>query len=122
MKKTSAVAALDSIANEGRLDIFRLLIQHGPAGMAAGDIGARLKMAAPTLSFHLNHLRNAGLVAARRAGRSIIYQADYRTMNGLVAYLTENCCGGNSEICAPSASCAPAQSIQSIDIKRRRIA
>ena len=108
MKKSSALAALSSIAHEGRLDIFRLLVQRGPAGMAAGDIGARLGMPAPTLSFHLNHLRHAGLIAARREGRSIIYHADFKTMAALVGYLTENCCGGNDELCA-TIECAPNQ-------------
>lgn len=106
MKTTSAVAALGALAQETRLEIFRILVQKGPAGMAAGRIGERLKLAPPTLSFHLNQLRFAGLVEHRRESRSIVYSANFKAMNELVGYLTENCCGGRGEICAPAA-CAP---------------
>jgi ArsR family transcriptional regulator, arsenate/arsenite/antimonite-responsive transcriptional repressor len=102
MKRSKAVAALASLAQETRLDVYRLLVQKGPQGLAAGAIGERLGLAAPTLSFHLSHLRHAGLVRARRASRSIIYAADYGTMNQLMAYLTENCCGGVVACCAPA--------------------
>jgi ArsR family transcriptional regulator, arsenate/arsenite/antimonite-responsive transcriptional repressor len=106
MKKLKAVAALGALAQETRLDIFRLLVQKGPNGMAAGEIGGRLGQPSPTLSFHLNQLRFAGLVNSRRESRSIIYSANFKAMNELVAYLTENCCGGRPEICAPAA-CVP---------------
>ncbi len=106
MKRTVAIAALGGLAQETRLDIFRLLVQQGPAGMAAGQIGERLSLPPPTLSFHLNQLRFAGLVAHRRESRSIVYRANFQTMNELLGYLTENCCGGRPEICAP-AKCAP---------------
>ncbi len=111
MKKSTAVAALGALAQETRLEVFRLLVQKGPDGLAAGEIGDRLGLPSPTLSFHLNQLRFAGLVTSRRASRSIIYSANFKAMTGLLAYLTENCCGGRPEICAPAgfgaAACAP---------------
>ena len=111
MKKSTAAAALGALAQETRLDIFRLLVQKGPEGLPAGEIGERLGQPSPTLSFHLNQLRFAGLVSSRRASRSIIYSANFKAMNDLLAYLTENCCGGRPEICAPerlaAAACAP---------------
>lgn len=110
MKKPKALAALASLAQESRLDVFRTLVQNGPEGMPAGEIGARLGVPSPTLSFHLNHLRHAGLVACRRDSRSIIYRADYKTMNDLVSYLMENCCRGQADQCAPAA-CKPSRQI-----------
>jgi DNA-binding transcriptional ArsR family regulator len=111
MKKSTAAAALGALAQETRLNIFRLLVQKGPEGLPAGEIGERLGQPSPTLSFHLNQLRFAGLVSSRRASRSIIYSANFKAMNHLLAYLTENCCGGRPEICAPdriaAAACAP---------------
>lgn len=102
MKKSLALAALGALAQETRLDIFRLLVQRGPDGLAAGEIGDRLSLPSPTLSFHLAQLKHAGLVKARRESRSIIYLANYRTMNALLAYLTENCCQGRPEMCVPA--------------------
>lgn len=112
MKKLSAIAALGALAQETRLDIFRLLVQKGPAGLPAGEIGERLGQPSPTLSFHLNQLRFAGLISSRRESRSIIYNANYKAMNELLTFLTENCCGGNVAACAPEAAacltdCAP---------------
>jgi ArsR family transcriptional regulator len=104
MEKIKAVAALAALAQDSRLDVFRLLVQAGPQGVPAGQIGERLGLAPATLSFHLSQLRHAGLVTFRRESRSLIYAAEYPTMNGLLAYLTENCCGGG-EICAPA--CIP---------------
>ncbi len=98
------IAMLGALAQETRLDIFRLLVQKGPAGLPAGEIGERLGQPSPTLSFHLNQLRFAGLVTSRRESRSIIYNANYKAMNELLAFLTENCCGGNLEACAPQAA------------------
>ena len=112
MKKSTAVVALGALAQETRLDIFRALVQEGPEGMAAGEIGARLALPSPTLSFHLNQLRFAGLLTSRRESRSIIYSANFKAMTGLLSYLTENCCGGRPELCAPStcgSTCAPDQ-------------
>jgi ArsR family transcriptional regulator len=115
MKKSTVIAALGALAQETRLDIFRLLVQKGPEGLPAGEIGTRLGQPSPTLSFHLNQLRFAGLVSSRRASRSIIYSANFKAMNDLLAYLTENCCGGRAELCSPAAApgcgseCAPQQ-------------
>lgn len=116
------IAALGALAQETRLDIFRLLVQNGPDGMPAGEIGARLGQPSPTMSFHLNQLRFAGLVTSRRESRSIIYSANFKAMTDLLGYLTENCCGGQPELCAPSAAgCAsePAPHSQSITPKRK---
>jgi ArsR family transcriptional regulator, arsenate/arsenite/antimonite-responsive transcriptional repressor len=107
MEMLSAIEALGALAQQNRLAIFRTLVQKGPAGMPAGAIGDRLGLPAPTLSFHLNQLRHAGLVVSRRESRSIIYTANYPTMNALLAYLTDNCCGGRPGLCAPT-PCRPA--------------
>ena len=106
MKKSNVIAALGALAQETRLEIFRLLVQKGPEGAPAGEIGERLGQPSPTLSFHLNQLRFAGLVTSRRQSRLIIYSANYKAMNDVLAYLTENCCAGRPELCAP-ATCAP---------------
>src|SRR5208282_4525743 len=103
MKKSTVVAALGALAQNTRLDVFRLLVQKGPEGLPAGEIGEGLGLPSPTLSFHLNQLRFAGLVISRRESRSIIYSANFEAMNDLLAYLTENCCGGRPELCAPAA-------------------
>ena len=100
METTDAVTALAALAQDSRLDIFRLLVQAGPEGMAAGQVADKLGLAPNTLTFHFDRLRVAGLVTVRRNGRSMIYAARFETMNGLVAFLTENCCQGASS-CAP---------------------
>ncbi len=92
MEKQSALDSLAALAQETRLDIFRLLVERGPAGLAAGDIGTGLRLPAATLSFHLKELRRAGLIGCRRDGRSLIYTADFAAMSGLVGFLTDNCC------------------------------
>ncbi len=97
---THAVEALSALAQETRLGVYRLLVEAGPAGMAAGRIGEEMKLPPATLSFHLAHLARAGLARSRQEGRFVIYSADFQSMNALVGYLTENCCGGRS--CAPS--------------------
>lgn len=97
----TALAALSGLSQETRLAIFRLLVQRGPEGLPAGKISTRLGLPAATLSFHLAHLEQCGLLRAQRAGRMIIYSADYATMNNLMTYLTENCCGGDPAACAP---------------------
>lgn len=102
MKNDEAIAALGALAQEHRLAVFRLLVQAGPDGKAAGDIAAALDLPASSLSFHLAHLTRAGLITQRRESRSLIYSADFAAMNGLVGFLTENCCGGAS--CAPAAA------------------
>jgi ArsR family transcriptional regulator, arsenate/arsenite/antimonite-responsive transcriptional repressor len=107
MKSKNAIEALSALAQETRLAIFRLLVRQGPDGLPAGAIGERLEIPAPTLSFHLAQLSRAGLVASRREGRSILYAADYRGMNALLTYLTEDCCQGRPELCI-GAACGPA--------------
>ena len=109
MKKRDALAALSALAQENRLDVFRLLVEAGPDGMPAGSVASALKLAPNTLTFHFDRLREAGLVTVRRDGRSMIYAARYDRMNALLGYLTENCCRGRSEQCAP-AQCDPGAS------------
>jgi DNA-binding transcriptional ArsR family regulator len=99
MEKIDAVAALAGLAQETRLDIFRLLVQAGTEGVPAGQIAERLGLPSATLSFHLSQLRHAGLVTFRRESRSLIYVAEYTAMNELLAYLTENCCQGDPAGC-----------------------
>jgi len=108
MEKTDAVAALAALAQDSRLDVFRLLVRAGPDGLPAGQVAARLKLAPNTLTFHFDRLRVAGLVSVRRNGRSMIYAARFEAMNGLLGYLTENCCEGAAETRAP-ATCMPAR-------------
>src|ERR1700688_4430868 len=102
MKKPNALAALAALAQDNRLDVFRLLVEAGPEGMSAGSVSGALKLAPNTLTFHFDRLREAGLVTVRRDGRSMIYAARYDQMNALIGYLTENCCQGQPEKCAPS--------------------
>ena len=99
MEKSNAIAALAALAQESRLDIFRLLVQAGPDGMPAGQIGERLGLPSATLSVHLNQLKHSGLLTFRREGRSLIYMAEYPAMNALLGYLTENCCQGDPGSC-----------------------
>jgi DNA-binding transcriptional ArsR family regulator len=106
MEPQSAVSALSALAHPGRLDIFRLLVRAGPAGMAAGDIARATGSLANTLSTNLSVLAGVGLVSSRRDGRSIIYAAGYDRMRDLLAFLMEDCCGGQAEICAPLATIA----------------
>src|SRR5258707_14331973 len=106
MEKSNAVAALAALAQDNRLDVFRLLVEAGPEGMPAGEIAGVLKLAPNTLTFHFDRLRMAGLVTARRDGRSMIYAARFETMNALLGYLTENCCKGAAQACSP-AVCNP---------------
>ena len=106
MDTPSAVSALSALAHTGRLQIFRLLVQAGPDGMAAGEIARATDSLANTLSSNLGILAGAGLVSSRREGRSIIYAAAYDQMRGLLAFLMEDCCGGKPEICAPLAAVA----------------
>lgn len=107
MDTGQAIAALGSLAQEVRLELFRLLVQRGPEGLAAGTIAERLDVPPSSLSFHLQQLMHAGLISQRRFGRQIIYAADYDAMNGLMAYLTENCCG--AAFCAPCVPTAAAR-------------
>jgi DNA-binding transcriptional ArsR family regulator len=103
MKAASAVEALAALAQEHRLGLFRLLVQAGDRGLAAGAIAEALGVPNSSLSFHLNQLRNAGLILQERQHRSLIYRANYPAMNSLVGYLMENCCAGAE--CAPATAC-----------------
>lgn len=120
MEQKNAVTALAALAQESRLSVFRLLVGAGPSGTAAGAIAERLGIAPATLSFHLSQLSHAGLVVARREGRSIIYSPDIAAMKALMAFLLHDCCGGRPElcrvfdadaeepdVCCPSAGAAP---------------
>jgi DNA-binding transcriptional ArsR family regulator len=103
MEKTAVLSALAGLAQESRLDVFRLLVEQGPEGLPAGAIAEKLGVANATLSFHLKELSHAKLVTARQAGRFIYYAANFETMNGLVAYLTDNCCRMSCDVaCAPA--------------------
>jgi len=107
MEKMEAIAALAALAQDNRLDVFRLLVQAGPDGMSAGAIAEALDLPPNTLTFHFDRLRMAGLATVRRDGRSMIYAAQFETMNSLLGFLTDNCCGGAP--CAPAATCKPAR-------------
>lgn len=107
MDARHAVDALDALAHEHRLAIYRMLVERGPDGLPAGVIAERLGVQPSSLTFHLQHLLRAGLATQRRLGRQLIYAADFATMNGLVGFLTENCCGRGQDICLPA--CAPGQ-------------
>jgi ArsR family transcriptional regulator len=94
MEMHDAVTALAALAQDNRLDVFRLLVRAGPDGMAAGAVAEALELAPNTLTFHFDRLRQAGLVTVRREGRSMIYAARYEAMNGLLSFLSDNCCVG----------------------------
>src|SRR6478672_125226 len=101
MEKSATIAALAALAQDNRLDVFRLLVKAGRQGLAAGEVARRLKLPPNTLSFHFDRLRQAGLVAVRRESRSMIYSAQYDAMNALIGFLTANCCAGVAEDCGP---------------------
>jgi len=101
MKSAQVVKALAALAQPTRLAIYRLLVEHGTEGMAAGQVAEKLKASPATLSFHFKTLSHAGLVDSRQDGRFVYYAANFVVMNGMVAYLTENCCGGNHDACKP---------------------
>lgn len=107
METKTAVTALAALAQDSRLAIFRALVQAGPAGLAAGRIGELTGIAPSSLSFHLKELSHAGMVNSQQAGRFVIYNANFSTMNALLGFLTDNCCGGNpcSPVCSPA--CEP---------------
>ena len=111
METVNALSALGALAQETRLRIFRLLLEQGAPGMAAGAIGKRLELAPATLSFHIKALAAAGLVSSRQRGRFVHYATDFSAMRALVAYLTENCCRADAGDCgaACAADCAPLQ-------------
>ncbi len=111
MENSDAVAALAALAQDNRLDVYRLLVQAGPEGLSAGAVASALKLAPNTLTFHFDRLRGAGLVTVRREGRSMIYAARYEAMNGLISFLTKNCCCGAPE--QRASTCKPARTKRS---------
>jgi ArsR family transcriptional regulator, arsenate/arsenite/antimonite-responsive transcriptional repressor len=106
METKAAVTALAALAQDSRLAIFRVLVQAGPAGLAAGRISELTGIAPSSLSFHLKELSHADMVDSQQAGRFVIYTANFATMNALLGFLTDNCCGGNpcSPVCSPACS------------------
>ena len=113
MNRGQALSAFAALSQDTRLSIIRLLVKAGPDGVTAGDIADEVGVSASNLSFHLKELQHAGLVAARRDARSIIYSADYTALRGLIGFLMKDCCGGRPEICGPilddAACCPPAK-------------
>jgi len=107
MKTAEVIGALGALAHEYRLAIYRLLVEHGPAGLPAGVIGQRVGLVPSSLTFHLQALQRAGLVTPVRASRQLIYSADFGAMNGLVGYLTDKCCSAGDTSC--EAECSPAR-------------
>ncbi len=105
MKNARAVEALAALAHDTRLALFRMLVERGPDGLSAGIIAERLGIPPSSLTFHVQHLHRAGLISQRRLGRQLIYAADFDAMNGLMGFLTENCCGQGAAVCAPA--CRP---------------
>ncbi len=101
MKMKEAVASLSALAQESRLEVFRLLVRTGPKGLPAGILAEQLGVPPATLSFHLKELVNAGLIDSRRDGRSIIYALRVEGIRGLMAFLAEDCCQGQPELCSP---------------------
>ncbi|HUK60501.1 MAG TPA: metalloregulator ArsR/SmtB family transcription factor [Stellaceae bacterium] len=123
MNEKTAIAALGALAQDTRLKAFRLLVEAGPEGMPAGAIADALGVPAPTLSFHLAQLAHAGLILQRRDSRSLIYSANFPAMNTLVAYLTENCCGGSAQcapVCVPPAIAKGRERHEAVSRSRRR--
>jgi DNA-binding transcriptional ArsR family regulator len=113
METKSVISALAALAQESRLAVFRALVQAGPEGMAATKIAEQIDIAPSSLSFHLKEMFHADLVTSRHEGRFVIYSANFDTMNGLIGFLTENCCGGNP--CSPvcSTSCTSSEGVMS---------
>ncbi len=109
MDTKTAVRLLAALAQDSRLEVFRLLVQAGPDGLAAGDIAERLGIPPSTLSFHVKALSHAGLIGSRQASRFVYYFANFEAMTGLLAFLGENCCGGRS--CVPVRPTVPKRSI-----------
>ncbi|RDD62495.1 ArsR/SmtB family transcription factor [Ferruginivarius sediminum] len=120
MEMSNAIEALAALAQETRLETFRLLVEAGPNGMPAGEIARELDVQPATLSFHLSQLERAGLLRSRRQSRQIIYAADYEGMRRLMTFLTEKCCHGHPEICGDlprlaNTRCPPAPETQGSD-------
>jgi ArsR family transcriptional regulator, arsenate/arsenite/antimonite-responsive transcriptional repressor len=115
MKSQDAITTLSALASEARLAVYRLLVKRGPEGYTPSELAARLDLPAPTLSFHLRGLLQAGLIVSRREGRNLYYSPSFERMNGLVAFLTENCCTLADEACG--ADCQP--QVQSARARKR---
>jgi ArsR family transcriptional regulator len=120
MEAKDAVTALAALAQDNRLEVFRLLVQAGPDGMAAGYVAEKLGLVPNTLTFHFDRLRVAGLVTVRRDGRSMIYAARFEAMNDLLAFLTENCCQGSLASCGPMVACKPKEVPNEANARTRR--
>ena len=118
METGNVLGAMAALAHEARLAVFRLLVQAGPEGLQAGEVGERLGILANSLSFHLTRLRYAGLVTSRRNGRNIIYTANYEGVQNLIGFLNENCCEESPEGCPPA--CEPAKPARSKRKQRRQ--
>jgi ArsR family transcriptional regulator, arsenate/arsenite/antimonite-responsive transcriptional repressor len=118
METKRVIEALGALAHEHRLGIYRLLVEQGPAGLSAGAIGEAVGLAPSSLTFHLQNLHRAALIVQRRESRSLIYSVDFDAMNGLVGYLTENCCAGSGASCATA--CEPASKAKAT--RRRKAA
>src|ERR1700681_3125742 len=99
MRTPMVISALSGLAHEHRLAIYRLLVERGPEGLSAGAIGERVGLLPSSLTFHLQNLQRAGLISQQRISRQLIYSADFDAMNGLISYLTENCCGQGDSVC-----------------------
>lgn len=119
METKRAIQALGALAQDTRLDIFRLLVERGPEGLSAGLIAEKLELPASSLSFHLAQLNHAGLISRRRDRTSLIYSVDFEEMQALMGYLMDNCCGGNAAACLPSRRASP---VSTQAIKRRKSA
>ncbi len=120
MKTAHVIEALGALAHEHRLAVYRLLVERGPQGLPAGAIGEGIGLVPSSLTFHLQALQRAGLILQRREGRQLIYSADFDAMNGLVGYLTENCCAGSDQACATA--CKPAPTVTKVRNKPGRAA
>jgi ArsR family transcriptional regulator len=120
MKTPMVITALSALAHEHRLAIYRLLVERGPDGLSAGAIGERVGLLPSSLTFHLQNLQRAGLITQQRISRQLIYTADFDAMNGLIGYLTENCCGQGDNECATA--CKPAATAIKAKSKHRRAA
>jgi DNA-binding transcriptional ArsR family regulator len=121
MKTPDVIEALGALAHEHRLAVYRLLVQRGPQGLPAGAVGEGIGLVPSSLTFHLQALQRAGLILQRREGRQLIYSADFDAMNGLVGYLTENCCAGSDQACATACKPAAANATK-VRNKSRRVA
>jgi ArsR family transcriptional regulator, arsenate/arsenite/antimonite-responsive transcriptional repressor len=120
---TEVTRALGALAQETRLELFRMLVERGPAGLSAGELAERLKVPSSSLSFHLRALQHAHLITQRRASRQMIYAADFGSMNAVVQFLTENCCGAEAvcaPVCNPGAALAAGENQDDAAVRRRR--